>query len=235
MFEKANSYYTQGGIMMLRLFVSFFSLSVLLFSGCATFTPPKENPVRYDNIPLSRILGGRFGSVFSMTPERRTVIVIPNKGTSKFRICAEPPSDVAENLASTIRFLAEAQVKKPETLAGVSAEFYREFASSPMRLFYRSQGIQLFRDGMYNLCQAYMNDVITKEQYMEKYTELLDTAKELIEGEMPSLEARKINEAVERAMAAENAAKAASNNAKISKDAAEKALEDVKKIRSEIK
>lgn len=210
------------------------SLTMLLFTGCAHFTPPKEHPVQYDKIAISRILGTRIGSVFSMTPERRTVIVVPQKPVD-FRICAEPPPDVAENLASTIRFIAEAQVKHPEIPVGVSAEFYRAFASSSMRLFYRSQGIQLFRDGMYNLCQAYMNGAITEKEYVEKYKELLDSATKLIIEEMPSLEERKINQAVEGAMAAENAAKAASNDAKISKDAAERALEDVKKISREIK
>lgn len=220
---------------MERLFVVFISLLMFLFSGCATFTPPKERPVECDRVPLSRIFGGRIGSVFSMTPERRTVIVLPYYGEEKaFRICAEPPPDVAENLADSIRFLAEAQVTDPKIPVGISAEFYRAFASSAMRLFYRSQGIQLFRDGMYNLCQAYMNGAITEEQYMEKYKELLDSAKELINAEMPSLEATKINEAVDRAMAAENAAKNASDDARISKDASEKALEDVRKILKEI-
>jgi hypothetical protein len=213
---------------------------IFLFSGCATFTPPKERPVERDTIPLSRILGARVGSVFSMTPERRTVIVIPyyeekESEGKKVRICAEPPPDVADNLTSSIRFLAEAQVKHPEIPVGVSAEFYKAFASSATRLFYRSQGIQLFRDGMYNLCLAYINGAITGDQYIEKLEKLLDSAVALIKHEMPTLEARKINEALEGAMAAENAAKAARDGAKVSKDDAEKTLEDAKKILREIK
>jgi len=220
--------------MIVYLFVVLISLSMLLFSGCAHFTSPKEQPVIEDTIWLSRVLRARTASVFSLTPERRTVLIMPDPGEN-LRICAEPPPDVAENLTSSIRFLAELQVKHPEIPVGVSAEFYRAFASSAMRLFYRSQGIQLFRDGMYNLCQAYMNKAIDKEKYMEKYKELLDSAKALIEKEIPELEERKINEALEGAIAAENAAKAARDDAKISKDSAEKAREDARKILEEIK
>ena len=88
---------------------------------------------------------------------------------------------------------------------------------------------------MFNLCQAYINDAIDEGQYVEKLEKLLDSAVALIKHEMPSLEARKINEALESVMAAENAAKAAMDDAKISKDEAEKALEDAKEILREIK
>lgn len=222
---------------MLRLFLSLISLMIFLFPGCALFTSPKERPVERDTIPLSRIFNRHLGSVFSMTPERRTVMVLtyhPETEDAKKRmafICAEPPADVAENLTSSMRFFTEAQIKHPEVPIGnISADFYDAFASSSIKLFYRSQGIQLFRDGMYNLSLAFINGAIDKGQYVLQSQEILKSAAELIKIEIPSLEAKKINEALEHALAAQNAAKAARDDAKISKEAAEKALEDTKKI-----
>jgi ABC-type uncharacterized transport system substrate-binding protein len=178
---------------MLHLFIGLMSFMMLFFSGCAFFTPPKQHPVQYDWVPISKWWKTRYGSVFSMTPERRTVIVIPEPSNT-FRICAEPPPDVAESLASTIRFAAEAQVKGQ----GGKVDLSSIFSSSAMMLFYRSQGVQLFRDGMYNLCQAHMNGIISKEQYVEKYKELLDVAEKLIGAEIPAMQAIKIAEAAAR-------------------------------------
>jgi len=224
---------------MLHLVIGFMSFMMLVFSGCAIFTPPKEHPVQYDWVPLSKWLRTSYGSVFSMTPERRTVIVIPKPETA-VKICAESPPDVAESMASAIRFAAEAQVKG----YGGKVDLSSIFSSSAMMLFYRSQGVQLFRDGMYNLCQAHMNGLIDQNQYLIKYEKLLDIAQKLIESEIPAMQAIKIAEAVERAKA-QKVAETASEAVKISKDAtgkalkdieaAEKALEDVKKLLGETK
>ena len=40
-------------------------------------------------------------------------------------------------------------------------------------LFTRTQGVQLFRDGMYNACILYMNRVMTKQQTYAFISDLL--------------------------------------------------------------
>lgn len=179
--------------------------------GCSFLTPPKEKPVIQDYVGTS-IIGEKTTHVFSLTPERRTVIVIPSKIKSQetgkiektVKFCAEPPPDVAESLADTFRFIAEAQLKKPDIGAGV--EFYRAFTSTAMKLFYRSQGIQLFRDGMYNICQAYMNGVIEEQEYVEIYNDLVEKTRELIALEIPKVEQGNLEEAINQANAAANLA-----------------------------
>ena len=139
---------------------------VVLASGCGIFTPPKEHPVIEQY--ATRGLPGfpRETTVYSTTPERRTVMVMTdlNATDSPTRFCAEAPADVAENISSSFKALVEAEIKAPAGQTGGQGrvELAKAFSSSIVSLFYRSQGVQLFRDGMYNLCQAFINRAISK-------------------------------------------------------------------------
>jgi hypothetical protein len=217
-------------MMRLWLFLNPICFIVLLFSGCAYFTHPKEKPVEHDWAgPMFR---KKTTHVFSMTPERRTVIVMPKAEEEKTKFCAEPPPDVAESLVNTLQFLAQASVKDPKFK--IDTEFYKAFTATPRTLFVRSQGAQLFRDGLYNLCQACINGAITKEEYGQKYMELLNKATSLIEQEIPLLSERKVTDAIDTATKAADEAKAASNVAKDSAASAQKAVEEVRKILREM-
>jgi hypothetical protein len=61
------------------------------------------------------------------------------------------------------------------------------FASVAKQLFVRSQGLQLYRDAAYNLCQAYMNHMISGEEYMQRHDALLKIAADLIGAQIPSM------------------------------------------------
>ena len=118
--------------MRVQLRYVFIGVTIVLLSGCAFFTSPKEQPVKQDYV--GPIFGKKTTHVFSLTPERRTVIVMPTQRGARF--CAEPPPDVAESLADSLRILAEAQLKDPKLPASASMEFYKAFTSSAMSLFY---------------------------------------------------------------------------------------------------
>ena len=171
-------------------------------TGCALFTPPNENPVTQDY--AGSIFSSRKVNVFSLTPERRTVLVLKNVegsvSASKVLVCAEPPPDAAQNIASSMRAFAEASAKdKSGNAAGASAEFSKALNTSMTSLFFRSQGIQLFRDGLFSLCQANLNGLLdsTGEDNKSKkdptkfwviYNELLNVSKTLIAQEIPSVQ-----------------------------------------------
>jgi hypothetical protein len=200
---------------------------MIMASGCSFFTPPKQQPVEKDYV--GPFWGNRTTHVFSMTPERRTIIVMPRGEGKMPRFCAEPPPDVAESIADSLRVLAEAQLKDPEITA--KAEFYKMYTTSAMSLFYRSQGVQLFRDGLFNLCQAYINEALPqKSDYIEIYKELLNKSVSLVQNEIPSVEQNKLSQVMERATVAERDAKAASMEAKNSMEAAEKARSEIKEL-----
>lgn len=213
------------------------SLSCML-SGCALFTPPLQNPVQQDYV--GGIFSDRKANIFSLTPERRTVLVV-RKVNSKVSpaevvVCAEPPSDVAQNIASSIRALAEASAKDTSgKSAGASAEFSRTLNTSIVSLYYRSQGIQLFRDGLFSLCQANMNGLIKdKEDFWAKYQLLLNASFALIAQEIPTAQTLRgidlANQTATTRVAIEAALQAAKEAQAAAEKAAEKATEAIKQI-----
>jgi hypothetical protein len=156
---------------------------ILLFvliglQACSVFTPPKEKPIIEDR--LGRIQQDRQFGTLAITPERKLVVF----RFQEEKFCAEPPADVAENLSSSVKLLA--QISKGDV--GGTGEFGKALGTSIKQLFIRSQGVQLYRDASFTLCQAHLNHVIDNAQYIERYDKLLDITKELIMKELPYLE-----------------------------------------------
>lgn len=209
----------------------FLIILVATLSGCALFGSPKEHPIIEDHANE-----GWFGSkkvnVFSATAERRVVIVkFPDN-----KFCAEPPPDVAESLVSSLSLLAQASAK--ETTAGevrARLDATRTLATSIRSLFVRSQGAQFLRDGLYHLCQAYLNSTIKEAQYIELYKELLTISQALIVLELPEMKDKRADDAARNADAAaaeaKAAASAAADSAQQAKQAADSANAAAKKTR----
>jgi hypothetical protein len=219
---------------------------LFLQTGCAGLTySPKDDPVIQDSVgdPLLGFIGrSKNVSVFSMTPERRTVLVMFDRrsGQHPVKFCAEPPADVAENIASSMRGLVEAQIKAPaeKGSGSAAAELSRTFSSSIVSLFYRSQGIQMLRDGLFNLCQAYINKAINDKEYISKYDDLVSKAFVLVSQEIPSAQTAKALDAASRAESAHGAVKSAVEQSKAAQAAAESAaaraeaaLDELKKLK----
>jgi hypothetical protein len=114
------------------------------------------------------------------TAERRVVII--NHDTNGF--CAEPPADAADNLTSSFA----AALKGTDANVTASAEISKAFASSIKQLFKRSQGVQLYRDGMYSLCQAFINKAISSSQFSTMQADLLKESSTLIGKELQYLQ-----------------------------------------------
>ena len=143
--------------------------------------------------------------VLATTGERRAVIVkMPER-----LICAEPPPDVAEAIASAVSGALEASGKSSPAdvkLGGASA-----LSTALMQLTYRTQGLQLYRDGSFFLCTLFMNNIITKDEYLMARTKLLEDCIVLIHEELPLIaEIRKAQAATVAAGGAAAAADAAS-------------------------
>lgn len=198
-------------------------------SGCALFGSPMEDPVRQDF--AGGIFSNRKTNVFSLTPERRTVLLVRNVNTevsrSEIIVCAEPPPDVAQSIASSIRALAEASVKDNSgKSAGASAEFSKSLNTSVVSLFYRSQGVQLFRDGLFSLCQDNMNGLVkSQEEFWKTYQALLDASFALTAQEIPAAQTLRGVDLLNQAAATKTAVDAALQAAKAAQAAAERAAE----------
>jgi hypothetical protein len=234
-------------------FISFVCVIIVFIFGCSFLTPPKNQPVIQDQVgPLFK---EKTTHVFSLTPERRTVIVTPKKEPLKdekgtiiilsdkegnqrvdketvIKFCAEPPPDVAESLADTFRFLAEAELKKAD--ADVAAEFYKSFTSSAMSLFYRSQGVQLFRDGLFNLCQAQLNGLLKGDEYTTKYVDLLEVAAKLISEEIEKMEIIRGTEELQKAIDTKNEAIGLKTEVEVIKQSVETNMNKVEEYKDSI-
>jgi len=100
--------------------------------------------------------------------------------------CAEPSPDTAENVANSISSALDVSITQPEAnlTAEGRLEFAKALATSIESLSKRSQGLQLFRDASYQLCQALLNKAIDREQYQNLYSNLLGASIDLISFEL---------------------------------------------------
>jgi hypothetical protein len=224
---------------MRLLSICLVSSTSVLFEACSVFTPPIEKPVIQDY--AGSIFSSREATVFSLTPERRTVVMYrgPYKDGQRGKptFCAEPPPDVAQSLASSVRALAEAAAKtQTGQAANVSAEFSRSLTTSNTSLFYRSQGIQLFRDGLFNLCQSYMNGLIRDEKdFWERYESLMRTAFALTTQEIPTVQQVRNIDIANQVQDAKTSVAGALQKAQLSEAEAKKAADRAEEVLKQVK
>jgi hypothetical protein len=120
---------------------------------------------------------GNFDTI-GVTADRRFVIA-NEKGDDTF--CAEPSPDVTFNTSELARGLIQAAVDSPQGIgADAVAELSRSMATTAQLLATRSQGIMLFRDGMFYLCIARMNGWITTDDFVSEGRELRQKAYDLM-------------------------------------------------------
>lgn len=177
-------------------------LATLLASGCSVFTSPKETPVIEDKLGNS---DDRRAGTLAITPERR-VIVVDLKEKNKLSFCAEPSPDVAESISSSFKAALEAGAKNKDFDAKVAGELSKSFSSAVSVLFRRSQGVQLYRDGAYVICQGMMNGEIKGERFSGMLEKLLATSSALIKEEITQINQVKLEAALQDAQAARSEA-----------------------------
>lgn len=178
---------------------------------------PKEQPVIEDH--ATNWFNVQKMGIFSTTAERREVIIkFPDN-----KFCAEPPPDVAESLVTSLSLLAQGSAKD-ETSREVTArlEATKSLATSIRTLFTRSQGAQFLRDGLFHLCQAYLNHAITEAEYVALYKEVLTESKFLIWKEIPDMKDKRAADAADNAAAEAAKAKTSAMEAATSAEQAKK-------------
>jgi hypothetical protein len=185
-------------------------LTIFTLSCSSLNKSEPENPIIPDNT--------RGLTTYAINPSRRLVIVKPLPpdindpevkkmalaGNDKFLpklICGEPPPDVSDNIASALSAALSAKVEFAEKgLAGLAGNYATILNTTAVLLFKRTQGLQLYRDGMYHLCLAVMNGFVTEDQYLETANYLLNESIVLIKEEIPFIKA------IEAEVSAQNAA-----------------------------
>lgn len=143
---------------------------ILTSFGCGTGMFNANGAIVEDKVGHYRTL--------AVTSERRVIMF----NDAKNRYCAEPPPDVAQNISSALSFGVKATAGKLP--ADVEAEYTKALAVAAQRLMNRSQGLQLYRDGMYYLCQAFINEGVSVDGFVKQSDSLLKTSEDLIRHEI---------------------------------------------------
>ena len=154
-------------------------ITVVMLGGCSVFNPSSV-PVVEDKVG-NKDIGGkdkRIGTLATVA-QRRLALIRFEDG----KFCAEPPPDAVDNISQTLSTVLSGGTQSITANAQVAASI----ATVAKQLFYRSQGLQLYRDGMFSLCNAYLNGVVDDATYLKKQDKLLDVVKELIHEEIPHL------------------------------------------------
>jgi hypothetical protein len=155
-------------------------LALIMLNLCACAT--KETPVieKHVFVKSGPGLDYKFIGVIATTAQRR-VIVFNDKGL----FCAEPSPDATDNLISNVTASLKAGLKSETGQSGsLAANAARSLISEAQFLIHRTQGLQLFRDGSFNLCTMHANGNLTDEEYIKKQDELLTKCSKLIESEL---------------------------------------------------
>jgi hypothetical protein len=120
------------------------------------------------NTPYDAIETKRIGSIETLVIDasRRSIIVSGNK------YCAEPVPDAANTIAKEVASKLSASDGEGKNAEGSVSQLVNADFS---KLFERSQGIQALRDGMYRLCEAYINNAISEDTYQEHIANLTAT------------------------------------------------------------
>ena len=172
--------------MKLRIIIllSVLAVSVIsIFFGCSSpFRSIEDNPSIL--IPIFDD-SKNMHSLLALTAERRMVLIKNKAGAElNYVYCSEAPPDSTMSLSEAISASLKANYN---TSVSVQGEFAKSMASYANQLFYRSQGVQLYRDGSYALCLAFMNGAINKVDYEKYLSDLLAKSSALITTEIPYL------------------------------------------------
>ncbi len=171
-----------------HIIASFVCLMVFALSlaGCGLTKPSKMQPTILQPIEVN---DKTVGASVATTVERR-IFYVNLHGDKTGKFCAEPPPDAAESIASSFAAAINASTGSNAANPELTAAITKSFSNTMTTLSKRSQGIIIYRDGMFNLCQAYLNDVIDKQMYADKSAELLEKSFTLITKELEMAEGR---------------------------------------------
>lgn len=112
---------------------------------------------------------------------KREVLTVREKGA--LVVCAEPSPDALEALSASVA--ARIEAARGQDLQA-KAELTRDITTSVGSVLKRSQGLQLFRDGVFALCQGSMNGLRTPELIAKEFRNLTNQSAELIMMEIKS-------------------------------------------------
>ena len=170
----------------------------LLLPGCGwdLIADRASNPLLEVNIGGSWFTPRHYVQTVTDAGRRIVIVRLARTLASGERIsehvCAEPSPDVMQAYANVV----SASAKPGASANAANLEFARAFTTAAAPLLYRSQGLQYFRDSMFNLCIMHGNNVLDDQTYRDLLMKTLDNTATMVTAEMKAVE-----EAAKRAQA----------------------------------
>ena len=159
------------------------ALTGVLLTACQHISPSDKHPILHKtwgpNAPAD------VGEAIAVKADRRVVNVIlkPKEGEWP-RFCAEPAPDVAQNLTSALNAAIQGTLHGDPNKNIASGTISNSLTTTIQDLFRRTQGVQLARDGLYGLCQLYVNGALTGPAVEAAYTTLIEVSADVIKHEL---------------------------------------------------
>lgn len=168
--------------MSCQRFLRIISTTLLLLScvGCGTaiFAPPQSQPVISSNISSKE---GKLELIaLATTSERREIVFRSIDG----HFCAEPPPDTADAVSAQFSNAIQASASKGASDPSISASLGVSSSNAIASLAKRSQGVILYRDVSFNLCEALLNGAMSPQEYSENLKQLFSLVVPLIQSEI---------------------------------------------------
>lgn len=129
--------------------------------------------------------------------ERAIIMIARPDGQQlpSYSSCAEPPPDATQEIARSISATFDALGKLSSgEQASAALGAASDLNTATKALFERSQGIQLLRDTMFRLCEAFQNGVVDPQSYAAQIESLILTANFIIPFEQCMSVSRNANE-----------------------------------------
>jgi hypothetical protein len=107
-------------------------------------------------------------NVMSLDARQRLVIQgyrVDEHGVERPVICSEPSPDAIAAQAASLA--ASANVQSPENKVSGGGQLAAGYSEAVASIAMRTQTIQVLRDGYFRLCEAYLNGVLKKEEYVQ--------------------------------------------------------------------
>jgi len=138
--------------------------SVLMLTGCASTIGSFFNrPVVEDSVD-------KAVSTISLSADRRTVIVVTEPGSNRAKFCAEPPPDAAVGLKTQLEAALKAKAESGVEAEGSIAD---TLETDVTVIAERTASLDVFRTGVYVLCQLHLNGAVKGEEVAPLFNALL--------------------------------------------------------------
>ena len=150
--------------------VSFLFLSCITLAGCNALAFLEANdPFQRSDIIIKRPENKTYvGTVVSLASNRRAIVIKPNH-----TFCAEPPPDVALSIVSEFEAKLKAAVEKDGVLdADATAKVLDKYQANVIKLADRTELLDVYRAGVYAICQYHLNGGIDSTQLTNMFREL---------------------------------------------------------------